>query len=75
MSLKTLDCRSPLKVLQGVNTYTVPSKVLSVSALFIHSDDKEEKAQLKKLLVQKFDKKDLGKLQYFLEIEIVRSEK
>ncbi|XP_059277718.1 uncharacterized mitochondrial protein AtMg00810-like [Lycium ferocissimum] len=36
-------------------------------------DDKEEMTRLKKLLAQEFEIKDLGKLQYFLGIEVARS--
>jgi hypothetical protein len=38
-------------------------------------DVKEEMAQLKKLLAQEFQIKDLEKLQYFLGIEVARSKK
>jgi hypothetical protein len=43
--------------------------------MVVTRDDKEEIARLKKLLAQVFEIKDLGKLQYFLGIEVARSEK
>lgn len=38
-------------------------------------NDKEEMDRLKKLLAQEFKIKDMGKLQYFLRIEVTRSKK
>ncbi|KAJ8769255.1 hypothetical protein K2173_001845 [Erythroxylum novogranatense] len=38
-------------------------------------DDKEEMARLKELLAQEFEIKELGRLQYFLGIEVARSKK
>lgn len=34
-------------------------------------DDKEEMTRLKKLLAQEFEIKDLGELQYFLELRLL----
>lgn len=38
-------------------------------------DDKEEMAQLKKLLAQEFEIKGLKKFQYFMRIEVTKLEK
>ena len=49
--------------------------IVYVDDIVVTGDDKEEMAQLKRLLAQEFEIKDLGKLQYFLGIEVARSEK
>jgi hypothetical protein len=49
--------------------------IVYVDDMVVTGDDKEEMTRLKRLLAQEFEIKDLGKLQYFLGIEVARSEK
>eukprot|EP00252_Welwitschia_mirabilis_P002409 TRINITY_DN1235_c0_g1_i6.p1 TRINITY_DN1235_c0_g1~~TRINITY_DN1235_c0_g1_i6.p1 ORF type:complete len:1428 (+),score=264.56 TRINITY_DN1235_c0_g1_i6:585-4868(+) len=49
--------------------------IVYVDDIVVTGNDLEEIARLKKLLAQEFDIKDLGKLQYFLGIEVARSGK
>ena len=49
--------------------------IVYVDDIVMTGDDREEMARLKKLLAQEFEIKDLGKLQYFLGIEVARSSK
>lgn len=41
--------------------------------MVVTNDDSEEMKNLQKLLASEFEKKELGELQYFLGIEVVRS--
>ncbi len=45
--------------------------VIYVNDLIITGDSDEDISDLKKLLKQKFEMKDLGKLRYFLRIEVI----
>ncbi|XP_049935028.1 retrovirus-related Pol polyprotein from transposon RE2 isoform X2 [Nymphaea colorata] len=45
-----------------------------VDGMIVTGDDEEEKKKMKERLATEFDLKDLGKLRYFLGIEIARSE-
>ncbi|XP_049936825.1 retrovirus-related Pol polyprotein from transposon RE2 isoform X2 [Nymphaea colorata] len=45
-----------------------------VDDMIVTGDDEEEKRKMKERLAAEFDLKDLGKLRYFLGIEIARSE-
>lgn len=47
--------------------------IVYVDDIVMTGDDKKEMARQKKLLAEEFEIKDLGKLQYFLGIEVVRS--
>nr|XP_016490484.1 PREDICTED: uncharacterized protein LOC107810237 [Nicotiana tabacum] len=47
--------------------------IVYVDDIVMAGDDKEEIVRLKKLLASEFEIKDLGKLQYFLGIEVARS--
>ena len=47
--------------------------VVYVDDIVITSDDHEETEQLKKLLAKEFEIKDLGKLKYFLGMEVAHS--
>ncbi len=49
--------------------------IVSVDDIIVIGDDKEKIARLKTLLAQEFEIKDLGKLRYFLGIEVARSDK
>ena len=49
--------------------------IVYVDDIVVTEDDKEEIAHLKRLLAQEFEIKDLGKLRYFLGIEVARSDK
>ncbi len=45
--------------------------IIYVDDLIITGDNHEDISDLKKLLKQKFEMKDLGKLRYFLNIEVI----
>ncbi|OIT08636.1 putative helicase chr10 [Nicotiana attenuata] len=49
--------------------------IVYVDVIVMEEDDKEELTRLKNLLAQEFEIKDLGKLQYFLGIEVARSKR
>jgi RecJ-like exonuclease len=49
--------------------------IVYVDDMVVIGDDKEEMAQLKKLLAQEFEIKDVRKLQYFIGTEVARSKK
>lgn len=49
--------------------------IVYVDDIVVTGNDTEEIARLKKLLAKEFKIKDLGKLQYFLGIEVARSAK
>jgi hypothetical protein len=49
--------------------------VIYVDDLIITGDSDVDIFDLKKLLKQKFEMKDLGKLRYFLSIEVIQSPK
>jgi hypothetical protein len=49
--------------------------VIYVDDLIITGDSDEDIFDLKKLLKQKFEMKDLGELRYFLGIEVIQSPK
>jgi hypothetical protein len=49
--------------------------VIYVDDLIITGDNDANTSDLKKLLKQKFEMKDLGELRYFLGIEVIRSPK
>jgi hypothetical protein len=49
--------------------------VIYVDDLIITGDSDADISDLKKLLKQKFEMKDLGELRYFLNIEIIKSPK
>jgi hypothetical protein len=49
--------------------------VIYVDDLIITGDSDENIFDLKKFLKQKFEMKDLGKLRYFLGIEVIQSRK
>ncbi len=49
--------------------------VIYVDDLIITGDNDADIFDLKKLLKQKFEMKDLGKLHYFLSIEVIQSPK
>ncbi len=49
--------------------------VIYVDDLIITGDSDADISDLKKLLKQKFEMKDLGKLRYFLGIEVIHSPK
>jgi len=47
--------------------------IVYVDDIVITGDDHEEMEHLKKLLTKEFEVKDLGKLKYFLGMEVARS--
>ena len=49
--------------------------IVYVDDIVVIGDDQEEMAQLKNHLAREFEIKDLGKLRYFLGIEVARSQK
>ena len=49
--------------------------IIYVDDMIITGDDKEEIAKLRKSLFTEFEMKDLGKLKYFLGIEVLRSKR
>ncbi len=49
--------------------------IVYVDDIVVTGDDKEEMALLKECLAQEFEIKDLGRLKYFLGIEVARSDK
>jgi hypothetical protein len=49
--------------------------VIYVDDLIITGDSDADIFDLKKLLKQKFEMKDLGELRYFLSIEVIHSQK
>ena len=49
--------------------------IVYVDDIVMTGDDREEMTRLKKLLAQEFEIKDLGKLQYFLGIEVAQSKR
>ena len=49
--------------------------IVYVDDIILTNDDVEEVAKLKAHLAKEFDIKDLGRLRYFLGIEVVRSNK
>lgn len=49
--------------------------IVYVDDIVMTKDDDEEMAQLKQCLAQEFEIKNLGKLQYFLGVEVARSKK
>lgn len=57
------------------STRRIRALIVYADDTVVTGDDGEEMAQLKQLLAQEFEIKELGKLQYFLGIEVARSEK
>ncbi|XP_057999413.1 uncharacterized mitochondrial protein AtMg00810-like [Hevea brasiliensis] len=49
--------------------------IVYVDDIMVTADDREEMVHLKEQLAQEFEIKDLGRLKYFLGIEVVRSDK
>lgn len=47
--------------------------LIYINDMIITGDDEEEIIKLKKILIDEFDLKDLGKLKYFLGVEFARS--
>nr|GEX45792.1 putative ribonuclease H-like domain-containing protein [Tanacetum cinerariifolium] len=60
-----------LFVKQGGNLITCP--IIYVDDMIVTGDEKEEITKLKKYLFTEFKMKDLGRLKYFLGIEVLRS--
>ena len=46
--------------------------IIYVDDIIINGDDEKEMVQLRHQLFQEFEMKDLGRLKYFLRIEVLR---
>ena len=49
--------------------------IVYVDDIILTGDDIEEMGRLKKVLATEFEVKDLGKMRYFLRMEVARSKK
>jgi hypothetical protein len=72
-----VDFKHPMQIFHCVKKtdHGIVVIVIYVDDLIITGDSDGDIFDLKKLLKQKFEMKDLGKLRYFLNIEVIQSPK